>query len=326
MNQTDPTFTTTPVPATGADMELTGHHEPTLSGTPSATAPVMPPARVMQPGRALVGWLPDAQALALMLGHAVQPGEDTSALQVRLQQHRDALAHRAAHQHVDAVRDELVTDDLRAVATRPELQAAFGQAHWTITMVDLASVIAYQPMVNTGSLDERIAPVLADRSQLLEFCLPSNQAQALETISDVQSITVVSANPNLQMVGTAMRNELVQVQPGAPPMNLTALICYAYLGQSYLHVVHYRDRYFLRDGYHRAAALVRADITMAPCILTDARRYEEVVSLPNMIAEDLLLGDRPPSIADYWSDDVACEVHTPVVKTVLRVRPDRFAT
>jgi hypothetical protein len=309
--------------AADGDIELAGRKESKTIPGPRP-APAMSAPRVMQPGRALVAWLPENQAVTLMLGHPPLPGEDTGPVIERLQRHREALARRAPFQTAEARHDELVDDDLRAVANRPEVRAAFAQVQWTPAVIDLTGVIAYQPVVNIGSLDDRVAPVLADRFQLIEFCLPSGGAQQLETIPDEQSVSLVSANPNLRVIGTAIRPEAVTVAQGMPPINAIALISYVYLGPSYMHVVRYRERYFLRDGYHRAAALVKAGINLVPCILVDATRYEEVVSLPGMIAEDRLLGDRPPSIADYWSDDVASEISTPVVKKIVRVKPDQF--
>jgi hypothetical protein len=99
------------------------------------------------------------------------------------------------------------------------------------------------------------------------------------------------------------------------------------MGNRYMQVAHYNGRTFLRDGYHRAAGLLRAGIFEVPCVYIEAREFGEVGADPAMmLSYETLFGDRPPSVADFWDDTVAAEVEQPSIRRVVRITGEQFST
>ena len=83
------------------------------------------------------------------------------------------------------------------------------------------------------------------------------------------------------------------------------------MGASYLQVVEYSGRYFVRDGYHRAAGLLHREVSVVPCIHIVAETFEQVGVLPRMLTFETMFSDRPPTVKDFWSEEVARDVLQP---------------
>jgi hypothetical protein len=97
------------------------------------------------------------------------------------------------------------------------------------------------------------------------------------------------------------------------------------MGTSYLQVATYNGRDFLRDGYHRAAALLHAGISKVPCAYIKARDFNEVGANPaTMLGYELLFGDRPPLLGDFWDDEVSATIDQPTARKAIRLRAEEF--
>ncbi|SRR5579875_112979 len=141
---------------------------------------------------------------------------------------------------------------------------------------------------------------------------------------DQKGFTVSSLNPNLRIQGIAMHDTEASPGPGLPAMRMKAVTFVIGLGASYLQVGKYRNRYFIRDGYHRAAGLLRKGIHIAPCILVDARNTDELGLKQGMFNYDVLYSEHPPRLADFWDDTVAGEGKNIAFRRVLRLRGEEF--
>jgi hypothetical protein len=217
---------------------------------------------------------------------------------------------------------------LSAVASRPEIQANFHMFSWRPALVDLRRVLSFQKLINVEGLGERIGEVAAtDLDRLLELCLPAQQpvlpAGAL-TDADGKGFTISSLNPNLRIAGGQLSDAMVQTHPAMPPVRMHAVTLLVSMGTSYLQIVRYRERSFVRDGYHRAAGLLRAGINVAPCILIEARSFEEVGCPSGALSYEVLFGERPPHVADFWGE-AARDVKQLAVRKVVRIRGEEFA-
>lgn len=57
----------------------------------------------------------------------------------------------------------------------------------------------------------------------------------------------------------------------------------------------------------------------------DAQAFEEVgAQLPGAFSYEILYGDRPPRLTDFWDNAVARDVRQPAVRKVVRVRGEEF--
>jgi hypothetical protein len=84
-------------------------------------------------------------------------------------------------------------------------------------------------------------------------------------------------------------------------------------------VLHYRDRFVLVDGYHRAVALLARGISVAPALVGAIDSPEELADLAVGIGLEVVLGNGPPLLPDFLDDEVAAEVKLPAVTRLLIV-------
>jgi hypothetical protein len=216
---------------------------------------------------------------------------------------------------LDVVR-EPSGDDLHDHLER--LRAGAGAAYfddgWRVALVDLPRVCAFQPSVFTDSAAERAAGVdPSDIAQLARVTLPTEwrleqQAQLDEAR---QQWLLVSRNPSLRVVG----HFAGPLQPGGP----LAFGFFATILPSFLQVARYQGRYFLRDGYHRSIGLLDVGARRVPAFVRD---FETIATLvPNgMLPQELFLGPRPPTMADYRDDNVATDVSLPAAQKMVLVQ------
>ena len=284
--------------------------------------------------RTLTGWLAEDEGIQFLLGRAPTPEEDLTGLRERLANRRQAVASREPFREVDAVVAPADPASLEAIAARPDLQAAFSNLTWQVAMVDLGAVLSAQKAVRLAGIEERVSGVGNDLEALLALCLPSEQpsspARAFADV-DGKGVTMSSSNPNLRLAGM----QVVQPAGGAGSAGqqgqqdgLTAqqegLMVVVQLKTSYLQVAHYQGRYFLVDGYHRAAGLLRSGITVVPSILFDADSFEQVLPTAGLFSYETVFGERPPRLVDFWDATVSDDVSRPSVRKVIRVRGDEF--
>jgi hypothetical protein len=118
---------------------------------------------------------------------------------------------------------------------------------------------------------------------------------------------------------------LISPSPQVPPQKVQAFTLFVNMGASYVQVAQYQGRSFLRDGYHRAAGLLRAGISRVPAIVIDAPTFQFItLSAPGLFDHEVAFSDRPPMLADFWDDSVAADALQPAVRKVVRIRAEQF--
>jgi hypothetical protein len=280
-----------------------------------------------RPARVLGGWLAEAEAVQVLLGRAPNAGEDVST------QRQAAAGCRAAALELppfiveDALRD--CTDDrLTSVASRPEVIAAFHPMTWRPALVDLTRVLSFQKLISVDGLEERVRGIDAgDLARLLDLCIPPHQvAPPTSAVQDTdgKGFTISSVNPNLRLIGGQISGAMIQSDPTSPPVPVQAVTLFVTMGTSYLQIVRYKGRFFVRDGYHRAAALLRGGISVVPCIFIEAASFEQLGCPPGSLSYEVLFGERPPRLSDFWGP-AACDAQQLAIRKVVRVRGEEFA-
>jgi hypothetical protein len=281
-----------------------------------------------QKARALIGWLGHEEAIRLLLGRSPAPGEDVSQVEGTYEQLSSAVAGRGAFSASESPVESAKYWHLESLAESPLLRTTFASLDWSLRAVDLSRVIAYQKAIKVDGLDERVAPISADRSKLVEFCLPNEQPIAPQSVLgdiDQKGFTISSLNPNLRIAGTQVQQAQVAPELGLQPMSMLAITFLVSMGTSYLQVANYHGRDFLRDGYHRAAGLLRAGIAEVPCVYIKARNFDEIGANPaTMLSYEVLFGERPPLLGDFWDDSVSAEIDQPTARKAVRVRGEEF--
>lgn len=273
--------------------------------------------------RVLAAWLADHEVPSQILGRTPMPSEDLSELLTETVARRQALSARPLASFEDPTRqgDPIVIDKVTA---NPDVQAAFADVPWRAAWVDLTRVIALQKFVVVDGLQERVHTVQEDESALLDLCFPEHQAVPITVASEGAGFTFSSPNPNLRVRAMQCGQAQTGVVPGAPTRTSPYVTIVADTVDSYLHVAHYRGRYFLRDGYHRAAGLLRVGVQVVPAVIAEAPTFEWVSAAPGLLSHDIAFGDRPPLLGDFWDEAVAADGSQPSTIKVIRFRPDEF--
>ena len=89
-------------------------------------------------------------------------------------------------------------------------------------------------------------------------------------------------------------------------------------GSPFFEVAQYRERWFLRDGYHRAYSLLRAGVFRLPAVIVQARTLEELgATRPWFFPEEVLFSPTPPRVTDFLDDELVLEYdRIPLIKTL----------
>src|SRR3989442_692484 len=249
-----------------------------------------------RPIRTLLPWLDHDEALAVQLGHLPQPQDNVGPLEQRWREQQNNLAQRApflggASPLVNP--PPAIAPLAHAFGNRPDIQAGFGGLDWDVSYVNLSTVLSFQKNVMLEGIDDRLAGVqLDDPASLFAFCLPGPGAPiAIAATLDLDKMgaTFSSLNPNLRASQIGQQGDRIGFQ--------------VVLGPSYFQIVEYRDRWFIRDGYHRAYALLRAGQEEVPGIHIPARNFTETgAEAPGFFTYEILYGDRPPHVRDFLDD------------------------
>jgi hypothetical protein len=131
-------------------------------------------------------------------------------------------------------------------------------------------------------------------------------------------------NPNVRIQGAALHDTVLSPGPSLPAIRVRAVTFFVGLGTSYLQVGKYNNRYFIRDGYNRATGLLNKGLHIVPSILVDARSTDELGLKQGMFTYEVLYGERPPRLADFWDDTAGGDGKNIALRSVLRIRGEEF--
>jgi hypothetical protein len=230
-----------------------------------------------------------------------------------------------------SLRDPIVAGDramLDAVGQRPEIRTAFQDPR--VEWVDLTQVVSIQKIIYLDRLDGRLDIASHSEAELIELCLPEGRLPAEILMAqdlDGHGVTLACASPNLRLQGAQVSEVLMPHEEGTTGSGgkLTAVTFFVGMGSPYVTVARFQDRYFLQDGYHRAAGLIARGVTVLPAIVIEAPTYESIARPGcGFFAYDVGAGAVPPLVVDFWDETVAVESLQPALKKIVRLRADEF--
>lgn len=183
---------------------------------------------------------------------------------------------------------------------------------YEIVLFPITHLVAMQKTVTTDAYED--LPTEDDEfEELLEYCLPT-EGESITFGSKISTMggeysgfQVISRNPNL---GSAM-----QIQNKANGYKITFQI-----GNSpnFVQVKHYKDRYVLKNGYHRVVKLYEAGRTHVPAVLSEADDWGDVTQDDGHFGPNVITQDRPPMVTDFLAD-WAKTIQKPSTNKVIRV-------
>lgn len=202
-----------------------------------------------------------------------------------------------------------------AVKARPLFQRLFSGITPTLALITIAPLIPVQPHVHFGYAIERVRPAVPDFSACLELCVPSQPG----TVDYWGGVTPDDHGSVSVTIGTRDLN-LGIVEATFAPETLTATFRFGRTAV-FSQVVRYHDRYYLKDGTHRAVGLLAQGVQTMPVLLWDAH---DTTDLPDYLPPGALLGAAPPRLADFL-DPALFYPHAWVSRMrLLRMRVDDY--
>jgi len=273
--------------------------------------------------RALLGFFNEQEVRQFLLGKVEQP-QQFDEIMKRWDLARSRIGSHPPLSTEPEVRPILEPEPLLEIAKvmdRPECKQAFPEGTWSVGLVRLTGIIAFQPSLDTeyalGGAEVSLGP--GDLLSAVKIAFPFGKTNTLAVSMDQaqKAITVSGVNPSLQVVGLNWGQ-----QAAMGPFAVTFFIS---AGPNVMQVSRYRGRYFLSNGYHRAFRLLKAGFTHIPCALRNASDFAQTGALaPGFFSESILMSPRPPLFTDFDDDELGVNVPVHGVKKMIRIRPDEF--
>jgi hypothetical protein len=178
---------------------------------------------------------------------------------------------------------------------------------WSVGVVDLRCLLAFQRrLIFDMHFPQPEVPAAEDWPSLIALAFgPPIPIAYTTVVSSASEIQYQSENPNFQFrLYKENTDTPIQVYGGSP----------------FFEVAEYCGRWFLRDGYHRAFHLLRANIVHFPAVIIRAKTLAELGPVhPWFFSEKTLFGPHPPRLQDFLDEELTIEYSRPRLLKTLRV-------
>jgi len=213
--------------------------------------------------------------------------------------------------------DDRFKVQLETVAKDPLFPEAVHQKKWSFKLLEIDKVVCFQQYVLTDYSEELAKEYdLSDTGRLIEFCVPSKRGKRpIAVVSAPQEFTMLSSSQDLRVLGPGQMQD--------PVTKRTVFGFGVGWGSPFIQVVKFKDRYFLRNGYHRVYEIRKRGVSHVPCILIEGENFADTGAIkPGFFAEKLLTSDKPPVFANFFSNEIAPSLQMKPFTKVVRVRAE----
>jgi hypothetical protein len=271
------------------------------------------------------------EAVASLLDRMPRPEDDLTELTGTWEARKDRLAQRAPYSlptpKLEPLPQELVERG-EAFKRRPDVQASLHGLDWDVGIVDLTRILTFQKLVVLEQIAERVAGVSQDHwGPLFSLCLPDSSILEVGGMlhPSGRSITLSSPSPNLRVSQHILQDLTVAPAPGVPGQTMKFFGFAVSYGAPFLQVAEYKGRWFVRDGYHRSYGLLSRGVARVPAVFVKARSFTETgAAAPIFLSREILFGDHPPTLKDFFDDDLAMTVSQRVTRKIVRITAEEF--
>lgn len=199
-------------------------------------------------------------------------------------------------------------------AQQATLRQEYKELDWELGVIDLCHVLAFQRRL---VFDPELQPLRIPEKDEWDALFALSFGSVRDTRCRMMihrndesgsEISLQSSNPDLQL------RPHVDADPHLLPFSL-------YGGSPFFEVAEFRDRWFLRDGYHRAYRLLQAGVHRVPAVVIGARTIDEVgATQPWFFSEKELFSNRPPLVTDFLNDDLVLRYQRSRLVKTIRIR------
>ena len=180
-------------------------------------------------------------------------------------------------------------------------------------LVELASLLTFQARISVNSSDE-LFPVPYDGSleSIFRICLPAaGRMDPVQVQTAGASARIASDNPNLRFGGFQLTGSTLVATFGFRP--------------PWVQVCEYRGRLFVRNGYHRCWALLKAGATHAVALTLRVATLAELgAAEAGYVSEARLLSAAPPMLYDFEDPDLYATFSEPASRRVINLTATEF--
>jgi hypothetical protein len=260
----------------------------------------------------LIAWDLD-EYLYRSLGTSLSQGQLAEAINRAKQKLSERVFYEPCRALLD-IETSQIQPMLAVHAQRPELRQEYEGLDWTLGIVDLRRVLAFQRRLVFDSKFKLLQlPTQNNWTDLLVFSFGAARSTKYRLVHHgnderCSKFSFQSSNPDLQL-------RLIE---GTQPLDHSPFSLYG--GSPFFEVAEFHGRWFLRDGYHRAYRLLEAGIYHIPAVVINARTMEEVGATQScFFAEEQLFSSRPPRVVDFLDDHLVLHYQRRKFKKVIRI-------
>jgi len=281
--------------------------------------------------RVLIGWGPKESAVQARstLIHAT-PNQHSQAVSAS----RAQVASRRAFTPINPITEIEENDLTRAIKATPEYvyietEVTNAGGKCRLALVNLETVLAFQNLVRVDHLDNRQVQGSLSDEQLYEMCFPASRPVSGDEVMIVHNgngYTLTTFDPNIRVsplhcIPGAPQEIKSQLQYTSASSSLEMqLLPFSVLrAPNYLQIVHYQDRYVMRNGYTRAVEILLQSIHTVPSVLIETQKPELIGFKPGMFDLGIILSNQPPRLPDFWDDKVSCLMQRPALHYVHQI-------
>jgi hypothetical protein len=262
------------------------------------------------PGLSLVGFLKEEKPALHYLEHSCIPPKGFTPQILRkhwsdAQQQLGAPIPKAGTPDIIPI-PALIQGYLGGVRTRREYAEAMKGKDWSFQMVEIAPLLAFQVHVLVEHAAKRCADIkdASQISEIVKLCLPQQPEiyHVRPVVSREQGVILKCPSLNVTI---GDRGYIQQ----APKLQAVAGVLYsAHL--PFVEVARFKNRCYLKNGYHRAYGLAKLGVTHLPCVLRDVADYSGtgVRADGATLSPGLLEDQANPPTCGHFVQGRACQV------------------
>lgn len=194
---------------------------------------------------------------------------------------------------------------LQSELWRPDLLQEMDGLEWSLDVICLRNLVSFQRRLSLDPAREPRPIASGSRAdELLASAFGVAPTPIFDSgMQDERTLVVRSTNPNVQ----------VTLSGEAACATVTA-------GSPFVEVAEFRDRWFLRDGYHRCYHLLQQGFDTVPAVVVRARSLKELGALsPKFFSEEVLFSERPPMLVAFLDECLTVTYTRPRLVKTLRL-------
>ena len=227
------------------------------------------------------------------------------------------IAERLSFQQTTALLEHetcMLRDSLSTQKLRDDLHTEMSGLDWSLGVVDLRRLVAFQRRLSFNPTVPGIAAsARPDWPSSMQLCFAPPRTASCDVLSNVggRSFILQSANPNVHLRLSSDPEPSINIHAGSP----------------FFETAQYNGRWFLRDGYHRAYALLQAGIFKVPAVIVLAKDLQQLgATQPWFFSEETLFSTAPPLVTDFLDDNLIIRYDRPALIKTLRVTVEETFT